>query len=754
MRLDDDSHSLPTALEIATNLYKQGLSCFAKGDFKSAIKNYSKALKILPGFLEIYLDRSNAYICSGDIDRATKDLDSLPILFSENAYFHQLWGSIHFQLEDYHRALESLDKAISIETNNANLFWTRGLIHEVLDDYIKSIDDLKAALIHSQNNLDIIADLRRLYLTSGLNHWRENQINVAIVNFREAQYLELNDSLPYCYTGMIYVGTGDIEKGVDYYSQAVIRSPFPEYNFLLGHAYSYKFREKSKAIEYFSKAISVDSEFAEAYCLRGNAFYALGDIDRAFQDYKRVLEIYPNPCSPLFSSCLEDSRAETRQIIYEVYPALLHIRSSSLLLKGWIHCDLEQYQEAIEGFNQLLSEVIQSNNFNHNSLRTVNLEDVYFSLGAANLGLGNYENSIEYCNEALNINSSLANAYWIRGIAFYEQEYGQDAIWDIQEASKLFFEQGHKNYSDEALSTIRQFERPKQYPKLPSGVVKRYINDLFKSHFVNVENQLDKLGNQISNIQLNSSHHSDFTERLSEFKDSFEEIISTTILDFYDLQVQLDLLSSKLINQTHNSSDEIDIKLLEFSEEIKNKLNISNSESTLLIGRSKSRSVLSEALEKVEEHLILVCPWLNTSVINKTMLQKIESLLQRGIKIEIGWGYPESNINFNSLKALSQDKRELIEKFRQKSDTWKYNAIPFLEQFENRFPHTFQLSYPRSTHEKFLICDKKFAMITSHNFLTSDDRSPVLEVGIRTTSKKIIKGLIEHFTKPHKYISS
>ena len=39
-------------------------------------------------------------------------------------------------------------------------------------------------------------------------------------------------------------------------------------------------------------------------------------------------------------------------------------------------------------------------------------------------------------------------------------------------------------------------------------------------------------------------------------------------------------------------------------------------------------------------------------------------------------------------------------------------------------------------------------MVTTHNFLTSGDRSPVLEVGIRTTDQCIIKELLNQYEHP------
>jgi phosphatidylserine/phosphatidylglycerophosphate/cardiolipin synthase-like enzyme len=51
------------------------------------------------------------------------------------------------------------------------------------------------------------------------------------------------------------------------------------------------------------------------------------------------------------------------------------------------------------------------------------------------------------------------------------------------------------------------------------------------------------------------------------------------------------------------------------------------------------------------------------------------------------------------------------------------------------------------THEKFLVCDRRFAMIGSHNFMSSGASSSEREVGIKTDSPETIDKLIELFDR-------
>jgi phosphatidylserine/phosphatidylglycerophosphate/cardiolipin synthase-like enzyme len=77
-----------------------------------------------------------------------------------------------------------------------------------------------------------------------------------------------------------------------------------------------------------------------------------------------------------------------------------------------------------------------------------------------------------------------------------------------------------------------------------------------------------------------------------------------------------------------------------------------------------------------------------------------------------------------------------------------HDALKDLQQLERDYPNQFQLKL-LGTHEKFLVSDSTFAMLGSHNLLTSSVQSAEREVGIRATAPKVIQGLIERFDGAH-----
>jgi PLD-like domain len=143
----------------------------------------------------------------------------------------------------------------------------------------------------------------------------------------------------------------------------------------------------------------------------------------------------------------------------------------------------------------------------------------------------------------------------------------------------------------------------------------------------------------------------------------------------------------------------------------------------LVLGREQSRQALLDALASVESRLILVCPWLCHHGFDIEIQNQLEDLLIRGVTIEIGYG-----------KLSDIEKGKLTGFF--------YNTLKQATSLANKYPN-FKLKLI-GTHEKYLVCDRSFAMLGSHNFLTSgigEER----EIGIRITDPSLIEELIERY---------
>lgn len=175
----------------------------------------------------------------------------------------------------------------------------------------------------------------------------------------------------------------------------------------------------------------------------------------------------------------------------------------------------------------------------------------------------------------------------------------------------------------------------------------------------------------------------------------------------------------------------------------------------LVIDRPASRAVLLEALETTQERLIIVNPWLTQSSIDREVLQGFNQALARQVSIDIGWG------NFRDT-GLSEpaiiSRQQLLTTMANGTETWKYEALPELEELERRYPGKFRLKL-LLTHEKFLVSLSSvstkaigsFAMLGSHDLLTWGSQSIEREVGLRTNDPRIVTDLMNRFDRAVNY---
>ena len=109
------------------------------------------------------------------------------------------------------------------------------------------------------------------------------------------------------YHGHIKVGQTalnqkEYRKAIEYYSRAISLSPFGAGHYYFRGVALYKNREIERAGEDFDKVIFLDASFESAYVYRGLCRMEMGEYRKALEDYKTALEI--NPKDPVINNNL------------------------------------------------------------------------------------------------------------------------------------------------------------------------------------------------------------------------------------------------------------------------------------------------------------------------------------------------------------------------------------------------------------------------------------------------------------------
>lgn len=248
-----------------------------------------------------------------------------------------------------------------------------------------------------------------------------------------------------------------------------------------------------------------------------------------------------------------------------------------------------------------------------------------------------------------------------------------------------------------------------------------------------IEQQMENLQhlNIVLNEKVEQLHNriprlNGIQQNLTNLQQSLTEYVKVEELDNL-----LCILRKELLDQTDVT---VEKQVVQFNQLLKGIQ--PNYKYELLNGRCMSRNVLLEALQQAKHRLILVCPWLTSYGVDSQVIQQLELLLQSNVYIDIGWGH------LKDIDKLGVCSSSIRQKLKVSSDY--YNALSKLEALEQKYSARFKLKL-LGTHEKFIVCDNCFAMLGSHNFLTSDDRKAERELGLKTNDPYIISELIKQF---------
>jgi len=217
---------------------------------------------------------------------------------------------------------------------------------------------------------------------------------------------------------------------------------------------------------------------------------------------------------------------------------------------------------------------------------------------------------------------------------------------------------------------------------------------------------------------------------------NFLPIVEKSLLD----------LKNMLVVQVDNSVNAQVGKFVDEAAKINELLtNVKPYDYQLIIDRSGSRKVFLEAIKNTEHRLILVCPWLKKYGITQDVLAAFKALLDKGCRVDIGWGHlSDLPRNYLLKHPLRISRIEFLKAVKANKNDLKYEALYDLEELES-YSDKFQLKL-LGTHEKFWVSDDRYAMLGSHNFLTSgDNKKSEREIGIHTNDPRIVKGLSERF---------
>lgn len=175
------------------------------------------------------------------------------------------------------------------------------------------------------------------------------------------------------------------------------------------------------------KALKINSELSDAYNLKGNANYELGNFEESVEDFTKAIEKDPNNAEHYYDrSWTYNKMDRSHSAMLDINKALELEPSNSRFYysRAGFEYDLGRYKEAIKDYTKAIE-------INPTAKKYIARGDCYIELEMHNEAIADYTSAIETEPESY-------VAYHRRGLAKMDLEQYEEAIKDFEKAIEIY----------------------------------------------------------------------------------------------------------------------------------------------------------------------------------------------------------------------------------------------------------------------------------------------------------------------------
>lgn len=252
-----------------------------------ALRELNQALEIDSTEASIFIVLSDVYLTMGRFPQSLESLQKAEELDPENNEGLVKQAELYLILQDYRNVFEYVKKALQVDAYNPVAYFIRAYAFLETGDTMLAVRDLVTATEQDQSYFKAFMQLGLLYA----------QKNDPLAQGYYENAIKSRPDHPegYYFLGMYYQETEQIPKAVETYEQLLRISPdYKEAYYNLGYLNLVYLGDYQQAVTYFSEAIMRDSVYVDAYYNRGYSYELNRQPDKAWSDYKKVLELSPN----------------------------------------------------------------------------------------------------------------------------------------------------------------------------------------------------------------------------------------------------------------------------------------------------------------------------------------------------------------------------------------------------------------------------------------------------------------------------
>lgn len=330
---------------------------------------------------------------------------------------------------NYPAALKDFKQALRIDPNFIDAYLCQSLVYYYQEDYQEAIASCNQVLQINPQNVDA-------YNNRGLNRCAMGEYKEAIADFNQVLQIDPYHAKAFLNRGYSRLQLDDNWAAIEDFDQALRLDPTSARAYL---------KQLADTLNHEPEAIhDANQQLIQGLLIQGNLRYESGDYQEAIAVYTQVLNLDP-------TNTEAHNRRSTARAAVGQYEAALE--------------DLYQAADSYLGTEQLptveqttTQDLVVTSDLNQPQLPITNnitIEEID-QQGVEKLQKGDFLGAIEAFNQVLEINANYAKALVCRGFAHRQLGYDLLGIEDLEQAAKLFWQQGDIKSSQHILDSLKK----------------------------------------------------------------------------------------------------------------------------------------------------------------------------------------------------------------------------------------------------------------------------------------------------------
>jgi tetratricopeptide (TPR) repeat protein len=317
---------------------------------------------------------------------------------------HYYCGRAYYNMKKYNLAIEHFTQAININPHYTDAHYYCGRAYYNMKKYNLAIE-------HFTQAININPQYADAYYYRGCAYYDMKNYALAIEDLMQAgrHMKNYNLAIDYCFTRAI-----------------TINPQYADAYYYRGRAY-YNMNNYNLAVKDFTQAITINSQYADAYCHRGRAYYDMKNYDFAIADLTQAININPQYAEAYYYRGRAYYDMKNYNLAIEDFTRAININpqyAEAYYYRGRAYYDMKNYNLAIEDFTRAIEFEPQ-------------YTDAYYYLGRAHFNMENYNLAIEDFTQVVKINWNDADAHYYLGRAHFNMENYNLAIKDFTQVVRI-----------------------------------------------------------------------------------------------------------------------------------------------------------------------------------------------------------------------------------------------------------------------------------------------------------------------------